>query len=135
MEEHIFLKTNMFVLRLAGVLPFTSKNPVLDLLYSIYSSFSSLFLCVFVASQFVEVIRMSDHSFTNVISNLAVSLLYLGTVLKTTTCRTTQIRKLVDEVLWTERKMLEHGNRRILKIYEYHSKWNQFRYCIFFSCV
>ena len=126
MEEHVHLKINMRSMYIFGLLPCKFERKLLNFLHELYGKFVLTYLTIFVLSEYIQVCRIIDRDLFDIVSILAVSLLYSATILKILVCNGSTIKGLVNQILTTERKLFNYGNSTLAGIYYKHVRWNYF---------
>lgn len=122
-NNDIHLKINMKCMLFAGAFYFYFNNRLQNIVYQTYAWFVRAYFIIFIICQYTELFTMSDKNLFNVVSILAVSLLYTTTIWKLVVCNGKEIRRLVEKLRAIEMKILSYKNKDIEDIYfKYVSK-------------
>lgn len=119
MQEHVFLKINIQVLKIVGIKQVNIKNKnlkLLETLHRIYSTLMQTYFTLFVISEIYEVFRTLGKDFFVTVSNLGVSLLYLIELVKIQVCKSKRITYLINEIIKKESKIVEESDNKTVEL-------------------
>ena len=111
-------------MRFLGVLPSTSTNIFCAFVHRVYSKLLFLYLVVFVLAQYTELFQILDEDLFEIVSNLAITLLYTSSIFKMLTCGSKPIENLTRQILSTEQQISKQSDCQIKRIYQFHVRWN-----------
>lgn len=132
-QKDVHLKMNMKFMLYVGAYRFNFNNRLVNVAYRAYSTFIKSYFVMFVITEHLELITMPDKGLMNVISILAVSLIYSTGVWKMVICNGKSVRKLVKQLRDMETEFLSWKNKDLEDIYYKHVKDNYF--CSWFLLI
>lgn len=131
MDRSVLLKIINRALRIGGLLPFklSENKSKWYFLHAIYCYIASTYFCLFVTTQFIELIiavRSDNYSVLELLNILSVFLLYSIAIVKLKVIRSNPMGKLYDEMYEQEDIILNGEHEEVKEIY-----WMYIRKCHF----
>ncbi|KAI7815191.1 Odorant receptor Or27a [Rhyzopertha dominica] len=125
MYKHTYLRIDKKSLMALGLWPGkVTDHTVLQKIYEIYGTALRIYFVLFVISQLVQLIIVSTKDVQEAFDNMGVSLLYSVDIFKIRIAISKVAQGLSDQVMETEKKILEGGNERRKRLFDKYVKEN-----------
>ncbi|KAI7815190.1 Odorant receptor Or26 [Rhyzopertha dominica] len=123
MYKHTYLRIDKKSLTALGLWPGkVTDHTVLQKIYEFYGTILRIYFVLFVISQLVQLVIVSTKDVQEAFDNMGVSLLYTVDIVKIRIASSKVAQGLSDEVMETEKKILESGDERRKKLFYKYAK-------------
>ena len=126
MDKHVHMKVCLDISYLLGLKPKKFKRQFFTQAHRLYMALLNIFYVCFIASECVEMFYLYDENLSLIVSNLSLTILYLGTLCKMYVCNGENVDGLITRVREKERVFLRHPVEEIREIHRRNTSTTHF---------